>query len=111
MDIASEVELVKKELLELIIEHLKNNKIQADQAQQLARDFLSALPIEDQADLLSKLKALGERYPEAEKVYLDELSKATDERRDEVLNQMRDFIKNGDIDSAIMTARSINPQA
>lgn len=107
MNLADEVEIVKKELLELIIEHLKLNKIQADQAQQLARDFLAILPVSDQSDLLQKLKTLGETYKEAEEVYLDELSKATDEKRDMTLNQMRDFIKTGDIESAIATAKTV----
>jgi len=107
MNITMEVEEVKRELLELIIEHLKQNKIEAGSAQQLARDFLSVLPIKDQADLLQKLKNLGQKYPEAEKVYLDELSKATDEKRDQALSQMRDFIRHGNIDSAISTAKTL----
>lgn len=113
MDITQEVEEVKKELLELIIEHLKQNKIQADQAQQLARDFLAILPIRDQADLLGKLKNLGEKYKEANEVYLDELSKASDEKRDQALSMMRDYIKQGNIDQAIQTAKTLTqaPQA
>jgi hypothetical protein len=107
MDITQEVEDIKKELLELIIEHLKQNKIQAPQAQQLARDFLSVLPVKDQADLLSKLKNLGEKYKEAEEVYLDELSKTSDDKRDQALSQMRDFIKQGQIDQAIKTAKTL----
>ena len=107
MDINTEVEEVKKELLELIIEHLKQNKIQAEAAQQLARDFLAVLPIKDQADLLNKLKNLGEKYPEAEKVYLDELSKASNEKRDQALTQMRDLIKQGNIEGAIETAKTL----
>lgn len=107
MDIATEVEEVKKELLELIIEHLKQNKIEASQAQQLARDFLSVLPIKDQADLLNKLKSLGEKYKEANEVYLDELSKASDDQRDQALSQMRDHIKQGNIDGAIETAKTL----
>jgi hypothetical protein len=111
MDINTEVEEVKKELLELIIEHLKQNKIQADQAQQLARDFLADLPIKDQTDLLAKLKDLGQKYPEANEVYLDELSKATDEERDQTLNQMRDFIKQGNIDGAISAGKTLTDQS
>lgn len=107
VDIVAEVEEVKKELLELIIEHLKQNKIQATEAQQLARDFLAVLPIKDQADLLSKLKNLGEKYKEANEVYLDELSKASEEKRDQALSLMRDYIKQGNIDQAIQTAKTL----
>ena len=107
VDIATEVEEVKKELLELIITHLKQNKIQAPQAQQLARDFIAVLPIKDQADLLAKLKSLGEKYKEAEEVYLGELEKASDEKRDQALTQMRDQIKQGNIEKAIETAKTL----
>lgn len=107
MNLAEEVELVKKELLELIVEHLKTNKIHAPEAQQLARDFLAVLPIKDQTDLLNKLKGLGQKYKEANEVYLDELEKATDEKRDLALNSMRDSIKQGQIDQAIQTAKSL----
>ncbi|KKR76809.1 MAG: hypothetical protein UU21_C0003G0002 [Candidatus Levybacteria bacterium GW2011_GWA2_40_8] len=105
MDIVQEVEEVKKELLDLILKHLKENKIEAEKAQELARDFLSVLPIKDQLDLLNKLKNLGEKYPEAEKVYLDELQKASDEKRDLALSQMSQLIKQGNIEGAIATAK------
>lgn len=107
MNITEEVEAVKKELLELIITHLKQNKIQAPAAQQLARDFLNILPIKDQADLLVKLKNLGEKYKEAEEVYLGELEKASEDTRDQVLIQMRDQIKLGNIEKAIETAKTL----
>ena len=107
MNLTDEIELVKKELLELIVEHLQQNKLQAPEAQQLARDFLAVLPIKDQADLLNKLKDLGQKYKEANEVYLDELEKVTDEKRDLALNSMRDSIKQGQIDQAIQTAKTL----
>ena len=112
MDIKEEVVEVKRELLGLILKHLKENKIEAEKAQQLARDFLAVLPIRDQLDLLNKLKNLGEKYPEAEKVYLDELQKTSDEKRDIALSQMSGFIKQGNIEQAITTAKVLteNPE-
>ena len=56
MDIQQEVEEVKRELVELIIKHLRENKIPVDKAKKLAADFLNVLPISDQQDLLEKLK-------------------------------------------------------
>lgn len=112
MDVAQEVELITKELLDLIIEHLKENKIEAGQAQQLARDFLAILPIKDQADLLEKLKILGTKYKEANEIYLGELEKTTNNSADQALTQVRDYISHGNIDSAIETAKTLtdNPQ-
>lgn len=107
MDLTQEVELVKKELLELIIEHLKQNKIEAAQAQQLARDFLAILPIKDQADLLEKLKVLGSKYKEANEIYLGKLEEATNDSTDQALTQVRDQISHGNIDGAIETAKTL----
>lgn len=112
MDIVTELEEVKKELLDLILDHLKRNKIEVPKAQQQARDFLSILPIKDQADLLVKLKNLGEKYPESEAVYLHELEKAEAQKRDQALTLMRDYVRQGDINGAISAAKTLtqNPQ-
>ncbi len=113
MDVTLEIEEVKQELLDLILDHLKKNKIQTEQAQQQARDFLNALPIKDHADLLAKLKNLGHKYVESESVYLHELEKAEAEKRDEALSQIRDQIQKGNINSAISIAKALtsNPQS
>ncbi len=108
MDIQQEVEEVKRELVELIIKHLRENKLPAEKAKKLAADFLSILPIEDQEDLLEKLKNLGKDYEEAKEIYAEELRKTSEEQRDQTLSQMRDHIQNGNIDQAIEAARMIN---
>ncbi len=110
MDLNEEVELIKKELLELIIKHLKENKIEAAEAQQLAKDFLAVLPIKDHEDLLQKLKDLGIKYKEANEIYLEELEKTTDANRDNTLSQVRDQISHGNIDNAIQTAKALTDQ-
>ena len=110
MDLQEEVKAVEKELLDLIIAHLKANKIEVEKARQLARDFLAVLPVKDQKDLLEKLRSLGEQYEEAKEIYAEELAKVSEGIREQTLNQMRDFIKQGNIDSAIATAKNM-PQA
>lgn len=107
MDIPAEVEEIKKELASIIIDHLKQNKIKAEDAQKQAREFLSLLPIKDQTDLLAKLKNLGDKYAESESVYLHELEKSEAEKRDQTLSQMRDHIKQGNINEAINTAKTL----
>ena|SRR3989344_3791523 len=108
MDIQQEVEEVKKELLELIIKHLRENKLSAQKAKKLAEDFLKVLPIKDRKDLLEKLKNLGADYQEAKELYVDELKRISEEKRNEALSQMRDHIKQGDINSAVEAAKSLN---
>lgn len=110
MDLVEEIKIIEKELLERIIAHLKANKIDVEKARQLAKDFLAVLPVKDQKDLLEKLRGLGEQYEEAKEVYAEELAKVSDAIREQTLNQMRDFIKQGNIDGAIATAKNM-PQA
>ncbi|MCL4419004.1 hypothetical protein M1146_02760 [Patescibacteria group bacterium] len=108
MDIQEEVEEVKRELVEIIIKHLRENKLPAEKAKKLAIDFLNILPIKDQQDLLDKLKNLGADYQEANELYVDELTKVSEQKRNETLSQMRDHIKQGNIDRAIETANLLN---
>lgn len=107
MDLQQEVEAVKKELVDLIIKHLKENKLEVEKARKLAQDFLAVLPVKDQKDLLAKLKELGEDYPEAKEVYVEELVKTENQLRDEALNKMRVFIKQGKIEEAIQAAKNM----
>ncbi len=107
MDLLQEVKQIEKELLDLIIAHLKANKIEVEKARQLARDFLAVLPVKDQKDLLMKLKNLGEQYEEVKEVYAEELAKVNEQIQEQTLNQMRDFIKQGNIDSAIAAAKNM----
>lgn len=107
MDLVEEVKMVEKELLDLIVQHLKANKIEVEKAKQLAKDFLAVLPVKDQKDLLMKLKELGEKYEEVKEVYAEELAKVSDQIREQTLMQMRDYIHQGNIDSAISVAKNM----
>lgn len=110
MDLLEEFKQVEKELVELIIAHLKANKLDVETARQQAKDFLSFLPVKDQQDLLNKLKGLSEKYMEAKEVYADELGKVEEAKRQQTLNLMRDYIHQGNLDSAIAAAKAIYPE-
>lgn len=105
MDIQAEVERIKQELLDAIVAKLKENKMDPQKAQQLAVDFLAVLPINDQQDLLLKLKNLGEKYEEARAVYVRELGAINEERRNQALNQMHEHIQQGNIEAALAVAK------
>lgn len=111
MDITKELVAVKKELADLISLHLEQQKIDPVHAQQQVTDFLNLLPIEDQQDLLIKLKKLGETYQEARMVYLNELTKINKHNREEALLQMRNAIALGNIDHAIQVAKAFTAKA
>lgn len=105
MDLNQEVESVKKELLELILIHLKENKLELPKARKLAGDFLKVLPVRDQQDLLLKLKNLGQGYAEARQIYVQELGKINEEARHKALSEMHELIKTGKIEEAIAVAK------
>lgn len=105
MDIQQEVEAIKQELVDLIVLHLKENKIEIGNARKLAGDFLKILPVRDQQDLLLKLKNLGGEYAEARQIYVNELGKVNEEIRHQALSQMHDLIKSGKIEDAIAVAK------
>lgn len=105
MDIDQEVERIKQELTDIIVQKSQANKMDPNVAQKLAADFLAALPIKDQQDLILKLKNLGEQYEEARAIYVREFSKFEEERRHKALTQMHEHIQNGNIDAAIAVAK------
>lgn len=107
MDMQVKIEEVERELLELIIKHLEENKIDVLTAQKLAKDFLAVLPIYNQQDLLSKLKELGDNYQEAKEVYVQEFSKDITQKEQHALSRMRDAIKQGKIEHAISIAKDL----
>lgn len=93
--------------MDLIIRHLRENKITAVNANKLATEFLQALPISDYQDMLLKLNMLGNKYPEAKALYIQELKEVNDTKRDEALLHMRNAIAKGNIEQAISMAKGV----
>lgn len=106
-NLPQEVAKIKHELMLLIKEHLKNNQIEAEEAQKLAADFLAILPVRSWNDLLVKLRQLSQNHKDAKGIYVEELQEYEMIQKDQTLNQMRDHIKKGDIESAISVAKSM----
>ncbi len=111
MDLNSEVERIKKELVDLIVVKLKENQMDVPTARKLASDFLKVLPAKDQKDLLEKLKTLGDQYMSVRELYLAELEEIREMERGDVLNQMRNAIAKGDMDHAIMVAEHMRERS
>lgn len=107
MDLQEEVIVVEKELLDVILSHVEEGKIDLPTAKKQAQEFLAQLPFQDKKDLLQKLKELGAKYEEIQEVYVEEWSKDSTKERDIALLKMRDAIKQGNIDHAINTAKTV----
>ena len=101
-------EKAKRELVEIIIKHLRENKIDIQTAQKLAQDFLAAISQKDQRDVLAKLKELSKRYKEAEEIYVTSFEEIKNQERDEALSKMRDYIGKGQMEEAIKIAKNNN---
>ncbi len=104
-DLAQFLTDVERSLLEHITTSLQQRKMTQEEAQQLARDFLSLLPPKDKEDLLNKLHTLSTKYDEANAVYLEYARKDEEQKRDYLLHQMSMHIKNGEIEKAIAIAK------
>jgi len=107
MDVKQQTDRVEQELLAVITKHLERNEIDTLTAQRLTKDFLAILPMQNQADLLAKLKTLSETYEEAKEVYTLEFSQDIKEREEQALNQMRTAIQQGNIEHAINVAKAL----
>ena len=99
------VEEIEVELLEEITKNLENETITPDHAQQLAKEFLTLLPIHDKHDLLTKLSELSNVNRDTQELYLKFGKPIDDEERQEKLRQMSEHIKNGSIEDAIAVAK------
>lgn len=97
---------VERDLLFHIILNMRKRNITVGEAEHLARDFLQLLPVTDKEELLKKLSALGERYPEAQAVFLKYASPHEEEKRQQLIEELSAHIKNGQIEKAILVGQS-----
>ena len=104
-DVNKLVSDIERDLLFYIIMSMKSRKISIGEAHYLAQDFLKLLPVKDKEDLLEKLSGLANTYTEAREVFVKYNTPYEEEKRNKLLNTMRDHIKSGDIEKAIAVAK------
>lgn len=100
---------VEKDLLQHIITNLRDRRMNVGEAQKLAHEFLSLLPMADKEDLLQKLNTLGQTYVSAREVYAQYAAPHEEEKRQKLLTAMREHIKSGNIEQAIAVAKGEVP--
>jgi len=105
MDMALLTVDVEKDLLFYIIVNLEKNSISYEQSQQLAREFLSLLPLHDKQDLLDKLLTVRQKNPGVNEVYVKYAVPFEEEEKQRKLEEMHHHIQNGNIDHAITIAK------
>jgi hypothetical protein len=108
-ELQKEVVEIEKELLNEIILRLNQNKMSRDEAQKLAKEFLSYLPVQDQQDLLEKLKKLSKANTAAQGVYIKYAKAEEESETQKKLALMSHHLQNGNIEHAISVAKGTNP--
>jgi hypothetical protein len=96
---------IEKDLLLEIIKRVDEQKMTEEQAQQLAKDFLALLPIQDKKDLLDKLSKFSQANNEAAGTYLKYAAPYAEEERLRKLELMSKHIQNGEIENALAVAK------
>ena len=95
------IEQVEKDLLEHIVESMKDRKVSVEEAQSLARDFLALLPPQGKTDLLNILRSLAGKHPLVINVYHDFAVAESNEERDKKLDLAAQHIQQGEIEKAL----------
>jgi|SRR5882672_2532378 len=96
---------IEKDLLATIIENLKEDHLEIEQARALAQEFLALLPMQDKKDLLDKLHKLSKEHAEVNGIYLKYAKPYEEEDRQKKLTLMSEHIKNGQIEQALIVAK------
>lgn len=102
---------IEKDLLQAIITNLKQNRMTEDQGRQMAKEFLTLLPMQDKRDLLDKLYKFSQAHIEAKGTYLKYAKPLEEEDRLKKLELMSQHIQNGNIDHAINVAKGVPTNA
>lgn len=96
---------VERELLQVIVTHLKDNSMTEEQARVVSQEFLALLPMNDKKDLLSKLYNFSQKHVETKGIYLKYAKPYEEEERQRKLALMSEHIKNGQIEHALTVAK------
>jgi hypothetical protein len=99
------LERVERDLLEEIAMSLENDTLTPEVAQQMAKEFLSLLPIHDKIELLQHMKELSGKYEEIRHLYIKFGHEYNEENKSERLSRIAEHIRSNDLDSAIHVAK------
>lgn len=92
---------IERELLFSIIMDLRESKLTVGQAEQLASEYLKILPAESKEELLGKLQRLALTSYEAWQTYKKIALPYFEERRELLLEEVSQYIKEGRLDDAL----------
>ena len=101
----NEVVDIEKELLDIIIRRLDQNNISEEDAEKLAGEFLDLLPVNDQKDLLEKLRVLSEHNPVVKGIYIEYFKPEEASETQKKLTLMSQHLHQGNIEQALAVVK------
>lgn len=105
------VDSVEKELVTEILDNVEQNRMTTEEAQTVAQEFLSLLPMQDKHDLLEKLRQFSKHHTEGKSLYIKYGGPIEEAERQQKLTLMSQHIQNGQIEHAINVAKGGTPNA
>lgn len=96
---------IENELFDEIVRNLDQETITAEEAQSVAKEFITLLPLQDKKDLLDKLYKLSVDHGETKELYLKFAKPIEEDDRQKKLALMSQHIKNGEIEKALAVAK------
>jgi hypothetical protein len=96
---------IENELFDEIVRNLEQTTITVEEAQAVAKEFLTFLPLTDKKDLLEKLYKLSVDHGETRELYLKIAKPIEEDNRQKKLTLMSQHIKNGQIEQALSVAK------
>lgn len=99
---------VEESLLNQIISDVREEKMILGEAKYLAKDFLSLLPVNNKGELLNKLYALVNTYPQAKIIFSKYIGEFEEEKTAQKLAVLRTYMQKKDYDHAVQAIKEID---
>lgn len=96
---------IEKTLIDEIFKRINQEKISLEQAQKLTEEFLALLPVNDQKELLEKLRELSQTNTDAQGVFLDYIKSSEAQETSTKLDHMSRHLHQGNIEEALAIAK------
>ncbi len=96
---------VQRDLMFQVILDMRHYKITMQQAQSLAKEFVTFFPVDDIHIFLHKLYELGKIYEEVRPVFIKYARSYYEMEKQDVLSQISSYIQQNDIDHALILAK------
>lgn len=100
-----DIKAAERELLARILVSMKNGRLSAVKAKQLAKQIVDHLPI-DEDGLCEILDLLADQYQEARVVYIKYAIPYREEKRRVKIAQATGYLREGDVEKALKIIKS-----